>query len=144
MSRFRRLTISDHGMAGCLARVSEETLAAASPTISSSLTRARLKTRSVSRSDRFRPTTSCMASRACSSMWSRRIRSRSGGILIFGLGQDVVAEVSTQKLGCVQVDLESEDLGEFLLHGEGGESWHVCILELNEHVHVAVGTEISS
>ena len=72
------------------------------------------------------------------------MRSRLGGIEILGLGHHVVAEVPTQELWRVEIDLSTENLREFCLHREECEPGHVPFFELYKHVHIAGWAEIVS
>jgi len=63
-------------------------------------------------------------------------------ILIFGFREHLAAEVAADGRRSVEVDGPIEQSAQFFLHPEEPEPRRPSRLELNQHVHVAVGTEI--
>lgn len=75
---------------------------------------------------------------------SRRSASSSGG-LIEGhcLGDDTILEERTEKGSGIQIDPTPYQIGELFLNRDEAQAhalpWH----ELNEHVDIAIGTEVT-
>jgi hypothetical protein len=59
-----------------------------------------------------------------------------------GLGEYLVTEVGAQKTGRIQVDAAPQNLGELILHPEERQPGDMVRLELDQHVDIAVGTEV--
>src|SRR5262249_20950663 len=88
-------TIAAHGRSANSARVSAETLLAASPTTSIARTSANDSMRSLSRSLRLRPAINSSAAFMACNAWRRRTRS-CGFILDLGLAHDFVTEIAAE------------------------------------------------
>src|SRR5664279_3100635 len=128
-------SISRHGTWGRPARVSADTFEAASPTISTRRTMARLAVRSFSSWLPSRSAASSMASRDASSMCRRRVASSSGNIGHLGFAHDAIAEVAAQPLLRAEIDGAAEDRRQLILHARDGEEPDSGVgLELDENI----------
>src|SRR2546427_7240433 len=121
------------------ARCSWGTRLAASPTISSKRTSARLSWRSPSKSARFRPRVISTASRAWSSIWRRYTLGSRRDVLHLGFRQRLLAEVAAQELGGVQINLPAQGLAQLRLHAEKLQAWNMVWLEFDQNVEVTLG-----
>jgi len=129
--------MSLQGTFGCLARTSGLTLDAASPMISIERISASAKTRSRSRSPRWRPVPNSVASRAASSMWRRRTLSLSDILNPRSL-QDILSKVPAEFIRSSQIDLAADHCGELTLHRRQSEITNTAIrFEFHEDVDVA-------
>ena len=63
-------------------------------------------------------------------------------IVDLGLAHRLVANVSAQKLGRVQVHFPAKDSRQFFFHGEEIQAGNVMGIELDEHIDVARGAEV--
>jgi hypothetical protein len=65
------------------------------------------------------------------------------GILDLGFRQDPISETGAEESRRVEVYLPSQDPRELLFHGKQSEAGNVAGLEFDEHVHIAVRSEIT-
>src|SRR5260370_1741245 len=140
--RLRVLMMFWQGMSRYRARAGTVTRFAASPIISSRRVRASCSMRSVSTSPRDRPLTMATVSRAQSSMWRIGTVSSGSDIQFLGFGQHLVAKVFTELVRSLQISAPAQDVGELFLHRKVGEARGVPLIELDEHIYVAVRGEV--
>jgi len=94
------------------------------------------KTRSRSRSPRWRPVPNSVASRAASSMWRKRTVSLSDILNPRSL-KDILSKVPAEFIRSSQIDLAADHRGEITLHGRQPEITNTAIgFEFDEDVDV--------
>jgi hypothetical protein len=93
------------------------------------------------RSARPRPWIRPRASRAWSRIW-RYVIPLSRRIVHLGFREHLFTEVAAQESWRVQVHLPAEEAAELFLDGKEAQPRNMSGLELDEHVHVAIRTEI--
>src|SRR5450759_838641 len=130
-----------HGTCGNASLSSWETLPAASPIISSALTRDKRSIRSRANSSRLRSfakeIASCAASRMC------RTRTRSALLILNQCGgEDFVPKVTAQIARRAQVHFSAQHPAKLALHLHDAEqTGNMLKLELDQHIDVAVGSK---
>jgi len=133
-------------ISGNWVRVASETARAASPMISTRRTTASLRISSLSRIDRPRPTVYAIAFSAASRMCRGLAASPGGsaGIAHLSLALNLLAEVSAQRAGRVQIDGVTDHLRELILESGESEARNVALFEFDENIDIAVGSKIGT
>src|SRR5579872_2245535 len=109
----------------------------ASPSISSSRTRASATTSFLSRSDRCKPDISSVALVAAASMCLMRVSSSIFDIQCGRLSPDAVANQWAEKALGIEIHRTTQDCTQFFLHVDKRQAWNVLWIENHENVDVA-------